>query len=198
MYYLSSATLKNTRLAFTSFAVSLSFCIVWYKLLSLILFSFYTNYFLTKKKALISNAYKSFAGDYQIWTGDQGVADPCLTAWLSRHMTPTGIEPVLPPWKGDVLTAWPRSQNSPSWARTNNPTINSRVLYHWAIRENLKVYLQNCTLLHPFFGQDLDRLVLVSYMRYRTSTSNLSTLSSSRGLTGLTPWDILSWGGLHA
>ena len=24
-------------------------------------------------------------------------------------MTPTGIEPVLPPWKGDVLTAWPRS-----------------------------------------------------------------------------------------
>ena len=27
-------------------------------------------------------------------------------------MTPTGIEPVLPPWKGDVLTAWPRS---PVW-----------------------------------------------------------------------------------
>ena len=26
-------------------------------------------------------------------------------------MTPTGIEPVLPPWKGDVLTAWPRSRN---------------------------------------------------------------------------------------
>ena len=27
-------------------------------------------------------------------------------------MTPTGIEPVLPPWKGDVLTAWPRSHIS--------------------------------------------------------------------------------------
>ena len=26
-------------------------------------------------------------------------------------MTPTGIEPVLPPWKGDVLTAWPRSRS---------------------------------------------------------------------------------------
>ncbi len=25
-------------------------------------------------------------------------------------MTPTRIELVLPPWKGDVLTAWPRSQ----------------------------------------------------------------------------------------
>ena len=26
-----------------------------------------------------------------------GVADHCLTAWLLRLMTPTGIEPVLPP-----------------------------------------------------------------------------------------------------
>ena len=25
------------------------------------------------------------------------------------EMTPTGIGPVLPPWKGDVLTSWPRS-----------------------------------------------------------------------------------------
>ena len=25
-------------------------------------------------------------------------------------MTPTGFEPVLPPWKGGVLTAWPRGQ----------------------------------------------------------------------------------------
>ncbi len=29
---------------------------------------------------------------------DTGVADHCLTTWLLRHpMTPTGIEPVLPP-----------------------------------------------------------------------------------------------------
>ena len=26
-------------------------------------------------------------------------------------------------------------QNSPSWARTNNPSVNSRMLYHWAIEE---------------------------------------------------------------
>ena len=71
-------------------------------------------------------------GDNRIWTGDRGVADLCLTTWLCRlklfdysihkyfrqllnkrfmKMTPTGIEPVLPPWKGDVLTAWPWSQN---------------------------------------------------------------------------------------
>ena len=90
-------------------------------------------------------------------------------------MTPTGIEPVLPPWKGDVLTAWPRShwclekrffrfsrddlasvgvvlshltdsssRSSPSRARTYNNSVNSRVLYHWAIEENSR-YLSKCT-----------------------------------------------------
>jgi hypothetical protein len=29
---------------------------------------------------------------------------------ISFLMTPTGFEPVLPPWKGGVLTAWPRGQ----------------------------------------------------------------------------------------
>ena len=28
-------------------------------------------------------------------------------------MTPTGLEPVLPPWKGGVLTAWPRGLMAP-------------------------------------------------------------------------------------
>ena len=63
-------------------------------------------------------------------------------------MTPTGIEPVLPPWKGDVLTAWPRGlfpsfpfssykkKSSPSRARTYNPSVNSRMLYHWAIEDH--------------------------------------------------------------
>ena len=58
---------------------------------------------------------------------------------LNCQMTPTGFEPVLPPWKGDVLTAWPWGQvfksSSPSRARTYNPSVNSRVLYHWAIEE---------------------------------------------------------------
>ena len=39
-----------------------------------------------------------------------------------------------------------------------------------------------CCFLRAF-GQALDLLVTVSCMRYRTSTSALSTLSSSRGLT---------------
>ena len=49
---------------------------------------------------------------------------------------------------------------------------------------------------HPFpitlLGYALDLLVTVSSMRYRTSTSALSTSSSSRGLTNLTLWDISS------
>ena len=36
-----------------------------------------------------------------------------------------------------------RRLNSPSWARTNNPTVNSRVLYHWAIEDHV---LRKCTL----------------------------------------------------
>ena len=58
-------------------------------------------------------------------------------------MTPTGIEPELPPWKGDVLTAWPWSHNSPSRARTYNNSVNSRVLYHWAIEEYILIYSES-------------------------------------------------------
>ena len=106
-------------------------------------------------------------GANQIWTGDQGVADLCLTAWLWHHIlywvTPTGIEPVLPPWKGDVLTSWPRSRipadlrcelrirkpaflSASSRARTCNTAVNSRVLYHWAIKAN--IYESICNILN--------------------------------------------------
>ena len=59
------------------------------------------------------------------------------------------------------------------------------------------LYLQNCIqriILFPItlLGYALDLLVTVSSMRYRTSTSALSTSSSSRGLTNLTLWDISS------
>ena len=97
-------------------------------------------------------------------------ATSAYITFLFYQVTPTGIEPVLPPWKGDVLTAWPwshvflygsfrstssgfasswctapdsASPNSPSRARTYNPTVNSRVLYHWAIEEN-SIASQNC------------------------------------------------------
>ena len=49
-----------------------------------------------------------------------------------------------------------------------------------------------------FQDQALDRLVSSSSIRYRTSTDDLSTLSSSRGLTCLKQWQFSSLGGLHA
>ena len=87
-------------------------------------------------------------------------------------MTPTGIEPVLPPWKGDVLTAWPRSRiyrslastlnidSSPSWTRTNDIMINSHALYqlsYWGLfytvcNHSLQWKLREQTLLKCTFS----------------------------------------------
>ena len=66
------------------------------------------------KKPSLSEENEGFRGVNQNRTGDRGVADLCLTAWLWRHiqMTPTGFEPMLSPWKGGVLTSWPRGQTS--------------------------------------------------------------------------------------
>ena len=44
-------------------------------------------------------------------------------------VTPTGFEPMLSPWKGGVLTAWPRGHGSSSRTRTYDKSVNSRLLY---------------------------------------------------------------------
>ncbi len=50
-------------------------------------------------------------------------------------MTRTGFEPVLPPWKGGVLTTWPTGRGSEGRIRTYDRSVNSRLLYHWATSE---------------------------------------------------------------
>ena len=50
----------------------------------------------------------------------------------------------------------------------------------------------------PFSDQALDRLVSSSFTCYHASTDDLSTLSSSRGLTCLKQWESLSSGRFHA
>ena len=52
----------------------------------------------------------SHIGVYYIYLSDY--SDKRTLFWESFSVTPTGIEPVLPPWKGDVLTAWPWSHIS--------------------------------------------------------------------------------------
>ena len=101
--------------------------------------------------------------------------------------------------------------NSPSRTRTYDPTVNSRLLYRLSYRgiqitlTGLLYYIfpvfasiififshipskphteQPSTTFFPKpSGQALDRLVPVSSMHCCTSTSDLSTSSSSRGLT---------------
>ena len=94
-----------------------------------------------------TNYLVSLRGVDQIWTGDEGVADLCLTTWLRRHnMTPTGFEPMLPPWKGGVLTTWP----------TGHKTIKRRVRDSNPRRRSLPPYMisnhapsASRTTLHP-------------------------------------------------
>ena len=38
-------------------------------------------------------------------------------------------------WERVFLTGVSSPVSSPSWARTNNPPVNSRMLYHWAIED---------------------------------------------------------------
>ena len=147
---------------------------------------------------------------------------------------PTRFELVLPPWKGDVLTAWPRSRiclfslssiaeinffinkkltpptygkrkdsrksavlSAPSRARTCNTAVNSRVLYHWAIKA-CTLYLQNWT---PKRALGPAKNLRISFRPI--STCQLNVLPHLH----LTPiylvlfkgsCDVSSWGGLHA
>src|SRR5699024_11574643 len=82
----------------------------------------------------------------------------------------------------------PRASLSASTPFPYTTLFRSRVLYQLSYRGSSEIlmYLQNIIQNHshtsPSFGQSLDRLVTVSSMRCRTSTSALSTSSSSRGL----------------
>ena len=69
---------------------------------------------------------------------------------LSR-VTPTGIEPVLPPWKGDVLTAWPWSQLFKTPQVGLEPTtlrLTAECSTDWAIEDYLRFYIPS--KLHTF------------------------------------------------
>ena len=83
------------------------------------------KFFWTRKKPRnITFLRPSRRGADRIWTGGYWCCRPLpyhlATAPYLIKMTPTGIEPVLPPWKGDVLTAWP-------WSRVLSPLGVSNV-----------------------------------------------------------------------
>ena len=70
------------------------------------------NCFPTHKKSTTHNVAR-----FLMWWGQQGSnlwPRACKARALPAELypqlvvTPTGFEPMLPPWKGDVLTTWPR------------------------------------------------------------------------------------------
>ena len=124
----------------------------------------------------------------------------CSANWATSAfilLTPTGFEPMFSPWEGDVLTTWPRSHkfifsvfrirrfrktNSPSWARTNNPSVNSRMLYHWAIEEYLKVIhtFKTTYSLYKYQSDCFKFLTLPCFWMNHTMDTSKNVLHSPR------------------
>ena len=110
--------------------------------------------------------------------------------WLTDFRTPrVGFEPTTLRLTAECSTA---ELSRTTFIIINTLHIFCKCFFHFLC--TLKTTYKFKSLLHPFFltlsyllGYALDRLVTVSSMHYCTSTSALSTLSSSRGLTGLTP-----------
>ena len=112
---------------------------------------------------------------------NQGVADPRLTTWLCRQITPrVGLEPTTLRLTAECSTI--ELSRKINIAKTTNDCYRTKlVVYHTTIilscTENIPKI--NFTLKQPSLnqisGQALDRLVAVSYTRYRASTSALST-----------------------
>ena len=102
----------------------------------------------------------SHIGVYYIYLSDY--SDKRTLFWESFSVTPTGIEPVLPPWKGDVLTAWPRS-------------------HIYFLKElTCKKLLQ--VAFTPRVGLEPTTLRL---------TAECSTIELSRNTSGIFPWQLL-------
>ena len=69
-----------------------------------------------KSAALPLSQWSLFGGNNRDRTCDpllvrQMLSQLSYASIIFKMVTPRGIEPLLPPWKGGVLTAWPRGHN---------------------------------------------------------------------------------------
>ena len=154
-----------------------------------------------------TNYLVSLRGVDQIWTGDEGVADLCLTTWLRRHnMTPTGFEPMLPPWKGGVLTTWPRSQTPRVGLEPTTARLTAACSTDWAIEEYIRYMPWKPHTLYHIFLIFASTFLRSSFRPISNSQLHTSLcfhlcpiyLIVSKGSLTLSSMDISSWGGLHA
>ena len=63
---------------------------------------------------------------------------------LAELVTPSGIEPELPPWKGDVLTAWPwgrKNRQRPTFPGSFPPSIIGAKELNFCVRDGNRCVL---------------------------------------------------------
>ena len=95
--------------------------------------------------------------------------------------------------------------SSPSWARTNNPTVNSRVLYHWAI-EDYSFFLlsrlpsSSSSPLPHTYDTPTDSSARASHVPSKLHTRNFQSTLSLHLCLSPSPWSCprpISCGQLH-
>ena len=109
-------------------------------------------------------------GDSRNRTGDQGVADPRLTAWLCRP-----IKRMQRPF-GHCIS-------SLSWTRTNDTAVNSRVLYRLSYEGILLLMIQFSPVLGT--GSSITAKSIITHFSYPENHTQNFFFSKSRFLTSL-------------
>ena len=110
----------------------------------------------------------SHIGVYYIYLSDY--SDKRTLFWESFSVTPTGIEPVLPPWKGDVLTAWP-------WGLKKTPRVGLEPTTTRLTAECSTIELSRNISLHLTKRK-------VDYMKYFQSSQDLFLIFQPQSTNG--------------
>ena len=147
--------------------------------------------------------------------GPTGYEPVALTNWAKGPkksvVTPTGFEPMLSPWKGGVLTTWPRGHTlaPPVGLEPTTTRLTAECSTDWAKEdypENIFLYLQNYTQIPISFHllcsyhltwlcpRPISNSQLHALLHFHLCPIYLVVFKGSYNLR----WDISSWGGLHA
>ena len=141
---------------------------------------------------------------------DRGILSPlCLPIPPHRQIylvTRTRIELVLPPWKGGVLTTWPRSQTPRVGLEPTTARLTAACSTDWAIEEYIRYIPWKPHTLYHIFLIFASTFLRSSFRPISNSQLHTSLcfhlcpiyLIVSKGSLTLSSLDISSWGGLHA
>ena len=94
-------------------------------------------------------------------------------SFLKQMVTPSGIEPELPPWKGDVLTAWPWghiNRRGPTFPGSFPPSIIGAEELNYCVRDG-----NRCILFAILTGFCSSFHLIVSLLFACSSVTYIST-----------------------